>query len=89
MVKKNSVLLEKQIYPKDDESFNESEENEEIIEKIKPKSKKQILPKNDNNDDTRKASAFALASGTASYDDQEKLINQLVDQMAQKKLKEK
>ena len=48
MIKTNSVLLEKQIYPKDDESLNESEENEEIIEKKKPKSKKQILPKDDH-----------------------------------------
>lgn len=87
MVKKNSVLLEKQIYPKDD-SIIESEENEEIIEKKKPKSKKQILPKYD----TRKAKALAIASGTASLDDdnndQEELIKQLVDKMAQKKLKE-
>jgi hypothetical protein len=71
MVKKNSVLLEKQICPKNDD-YESDEYEEEIIEKKKPKSKKQILPKNDNNENN----------------DQEELIKQLVDQMAQKKLKE-
>ena len=70
MPRKNSVLLEKQICPESDSYYEEDEE--EIIEKVipKPRSRKQILPKNDNND-------------------QEELIRQLVEQMAEKKLKEK
>ena len=72
MPKKNNVLLEKkQIYPKDDEYEDEYIE-EEIIDEPKPKTRrKQILPKNDDNND------------------QEELIRQLVDQIAEKKLKEK
>ena len=67
MPRKNSVLLEKQICPESDIYYEEDEE--EIIDKPKPRSRKQICPKNDNND-------------------QEELIRQLVDQMAEKKLKE-
>jgi len=68
MPKKNNVLLEKtQIYPKDDD-YESDEYEEEIIDEPKPKPRrKQILPKND---------------------DQEELIKQLVESMAQKKLKE-
>ena len=66
MPRKNSVLLEKQICPESDSYYEEDEE--EIIPK--PKTKKQILPKTDNND-------------------QEELIRQLVEQMAEKKLKER
>ena len=66
MPRKNSVLLEKQICPESDSYYEDDEE--EIIPK--PKTKKQILPKTDNND-------------------QEELIRQLVEQMAEKKLKER
>ena len=71
MPKTNNVLLEKkQIYPTDDDY--ESEYEKEIIDEPKPKTRrKQILPKNDDNND------------------QEELIRQLVDQIAEKKLKEK
>ena len=46
MPRKNSVLLEKQICPECDSYYEDDEE--EIIPK--PKTKKQILPKTDNND---------------------------------------
>ena len=72
MPKKNNVLLEKkQIYPKEND-YESDEYEEEIIDEPKPKTRrKQILPKNDDNND------------------QEELIRQLVDQIAEKKLKEK
>ena len=64
-------LKKKQIYPKDDH-YESDEYEEEIIDEPKPKTRrKQILPKNDDNND------------------QEELIRQLVDQIAEKKLKEK
>ena len=64
MSRKNSVLLEKQICPENDSYYEEDEE--EIIQKPKPRSRKQICPKNYNND-------------------QEELVRQLVEQMAEKK----
>lgn len=66
MPKKNTILL-----PKDN---NYEDIEEEIVEDVIPKpiirSKKQILPKNDDNE-------------------QEKLIKQLLNQLTEKKLKEK
>lgn len=50
MPKKNNILLNKQLYPKDDNEDEDNEEEivEEIVEKIKPKPRKQILKKDNS-----------------------------------------